>query len=318
MVRSIEIAHRCAATRAPPSAAPFAAAARLARRLALIGLCLTLPALADDLTPAPQSADPVIAAALRYEHGDGVAANAGRAAEMYCAAAREGNADAAFRLGWMYANGVGVEQDDRHAAALFMRAASLGHAAAAQKLATLSTGNARQPRCMILAPPPAVATQPDAEGEPPAQVAPETSATAAAAPLAVAGAGAMAPPASPPVGDQITLAIARWGDAWSRRQIERYLAAYAPDFQPPAGESRQQWERRRRARIVDKAWIDITLHDLAIVVDGDLASARFVLDYRSDKGHDSTVKTLTLVKSGRTWLIRREQSEALPSPVRAR
>lgn len=319
MLRSIDIPRSRADDSQDLPLAALVAAARQARRFAVIGAFLTLPAFAGELGPAPQSGDAAIAAALRHEHGDGIAMNAGRAAEMYCAAAREGNADAAYRLGWMYANGIGIERNERHATALFRRAAGQGHAAATRMLETMSTGDARQPLCMTLEPPPTVAAKPDADGEPPLPTGREHSATASAY-GAAPNAGSMAPPplAAPPVGDQVLLAVARWGDAWSQRQVGPYLAAYAPDFQLPAGESRQQWEHQRRARIADKTWIDIKLHDLTIAVEGDLARVRFLQEYRSDKGHDSSIKTLTLVKSGRTWLIRREQSEALPSPPLAR
>ena len=322
MLRSIEIPRsRADDSQALPLAALVAVAARQARCFALIGTFLTLPAFAGELAPVPQSGDATITAVLRHEHGDGVAMNAGRAAEMYCAAAREGNADAAYRLGWMYANGIGVERNDRHATALFRRAAVQGHAAATRMLETMSTGDARQPLCMTLEPPPTVTAKPDADGEPPLPTGRENFATASVYGGGATHAGSMAtapPLAAPPVGDQVLLAVARWGDAWSQRQVGLYLAAYAPDFQLPAGESRQQWERQRRARIADKAWIDIKLHDLTIAVEDDLARVRFLQEYRSDKGHDSSIKTLTLVKSGRTWLIRREQSEALPSPPLAR
>ena len=322
MLRSIEIPRsRADDSQALPLAAPVAAAARQARCFALIGTFLTLPAFAGELAPVPQSGDAAITAVLRHEHGDGVAMNAGRAAEMYCAAAREGNADAAYRLGWMYANGIGVERNDRHATALFRRAAVQGHAAATRMLETMSTGDARQPLCMTLEPPPTVTAKPDADGEPPLPTGRENSATASVYGGGATHAGSMAtapPLAAPPVGDQVLLAVARWGDAWSQRQVGLYLAAYAPDFQLPAGESRQQWERQRRARIADKAWIDIKLRDLTIAVEDDLARVRFLQEYRSDKGRDSTIKTLTLVKSGRTWLIRREQSEASPSSPLAR
>lgn len=321
MLRSIDIPRsRADDSQELPLVAPVVTA-RQARCFALIGAFLTLPAFAGELAPAPQSDDAAIAAALRHEHGDGVAMNAGRAAEMYCAAAREGNADAAYRLGWMYVNGIGVERNDHHATALLRRAAVQGHAAATRMLETMSAGDARQPLCMMLEPPPTVTAQPDANGEPPLPAGREYSATASAYSGGATNAGPMATPpqlAAPPVGDQVLLAVARWGDAWSQRQVGPYLAAYAPDFQLPAGASRQQWEHQRRARIADKAWIDIKLHNLTIAVEGDLARVRFLQEYRSDKARDSSIKTLTLVKSGRTWLIRREQSEAVPSPPLAR
>ena len=69
----------------------------------------------------------LVAQALAYEHGEGVPRDAKRAAELYCEAARGGDAEAMFSLGWMYANGRGVARDEAAAAALFARAAKLGH-----------------------------------------------------------------------------------------------------------------------------------------------------------------------------------------------
>lgn len=271
---------------------------------------------AGEPAPPAHSTDPLIAAALRHEHGDGIPRNAGRAAEMYCAGARDGNADAAYRLGWMYANGDGVERDDRQAAALFRHAASLGHELALQMPDATQSRDARRPLCLVLAPPAAVMTEAGGDGPTVPQLArnglPTVDGGATASAIAARIAALAAEPRQS-VEDQVLLAIARWTAAWSLRQVDRYLAAYAPDFQLPPGESRQRWEQQRRARITEKAWIDIKLRDPEIVIDGDIAKARFVQDYRSDKKEELVIKTLTLVKSGATWLIRQEEGKAPPS-----
>lgn len=69
----------------------------------------------------------LVAEALAYEHGEGVPKDSLRAAELYCKAARKGDQEAQFNLGWMYANGRGVTRDDGIAAGLFGLAASQGH-----------------------------------------------------------------------------------------------------------------------------------------------------------------------------------------------
>lgn len=291
-----------------------------ARFCGFLWALLALPACANQHLPSPRSADPAIAAALGYEYGTGVAANPGRAAEMYCAAARQGNADAAYRLGWMYANGSGVEHDERHATALFQRAAAQGHEFATQALEATRSGEARLPLCITLPPPPVVAVESGIDG---AQAVPSGREKAETAAAKIADASTLAavaslPPAAPSVGDQILFAIARWADAWSQRDVDSYLAAYAPDFQTRAGESRQQWQAHRRARILDKAWIYIGVRNLTVTIEGDHARARFVQDYRSDKGHESVTKTLTLVPSAQVWLIRQEQSDPLSLPAMAR
>lgn len=69
----------------------------------------------------------LVAEALAYEHGEGVPKDFLRAAELYCKAARKGDQEAQFNLGWMYANGRGVTRDDGIAAGLFGLAALQGH-----------------------------------------------------------------------------------------------------------------------------------------------------------------------------------------------
>ena len=94
-----------------------------------------------------------IAAALRteartYEHGEGVARNAGRAVELYCEASRLGDAEAQFSLGWMYANGRGMPRDNRMASLFFGIAAAQGHAYARKMLAFVGPAAADLPDCM--------------------------------------------------------------------------------------------------------------------------------------------------------------------------
>jgi hypothetical protein len=83
------------------------------------------------------SARALTAQALAFEHGEGVPKDPLRAANLYCDAARAGDPEAMFNLGWMYANGRGVERDDASAAALFARAAALGHTYAQRMLAVV-------------------------------------------------------------------------------------------------------------------------------------------------------------------------------------
>ena len=113
-----------------------------------LGAVLAFAIAAADREAAPQSADALVERAIRYEHGEGVARNTVRAAELYCAAARLGSADAAYRLGWMYANGRGIERDDGYAVALFQRAAAQGHEYAGRMLARIRSDEVRLPDCV--------------------------------------------------------------------------------------------------------------------------------------------------------------------------
>ena len=93
--------------------------------------------------------------ARAFEHGEGVPRDLGRAIQLYCDAARAGDAEAQFSLGWIYANGRGITRDDAIAALFFNLAAKQGHAHAERMLRYVGEPSAIPPPCMIVAPPPA-------------------------------------------------------------------------------------------------------------------------------------------------------------------
>jgi len=112
----------------------------------LVGLFVTIspPARADGGPGAEQ----LRLTALALEHGEGVPRDAKKAAELYCQAAKLGDAEALYNLGWMYANGRGLPRDDELAAYLFGAAAAQGHQASLRMLRFLGHAEARQPECL--------------------------------------------------------------------------------------------------------------------------------------------------------------------------
>ena len=120
---------------------------------ALIALWLfALPAQAQTPTQSGDSETVKIVAlrseASAYEHGEGVAKDPLRAFELYCEAARLGDADAQFSLGWMYANGRGLTRDDSLASLFFEMAAAQGHAQARAMLRQVGDAAVDLPECM--------------------------------------------------------------------------------------------------------------------------------------------------------------------------
>lgn len=133
--------------------------------LALLALLATtiaqaqIPSL-DDLprpnTPPPERG-PVVPAqverwrneakALEYGEG-GVERNPVRAAELYCRAARFGDAEAQYSLGWMLTNARGVQRDEAQAAHLFAAAAEQGMTQAQNILARMGTPQGPPPACL--------------------------------------------------------------------------------------------------------------------------------------------------------------------------
>ncbi len=122
------------------------------RVLAAGGFALATGAIgAQEISDATKSevAPSVLAQAVAYEHGEGVPKDPLRAAALYCEAARSGDPEAQFNLGWMYANGRGIARDDALAASLFALAAEQGHAAARKALRFIRDERSRLPECML-------------------------------------------------------------------------------------------------------------------------------------------------------------------------
>ncbi|WP_431127739.1 tetratricopeptide repeat protein [Variovorax paradoxus] len=146
------------------------------------------------------------------------------------------------------------------------------------------------------APPPVVvAKAPEASSMPSASASTPASAPAAAAATATPGSTA-----------EVESAVRGWAAAWASQDMERYLGAYGPEFNPGGGQSRKSWEEERRARIVGKSSISVNLENLAINVNGQTATAKFRQIYRADNLNISSRKTLELHRSGNQWQIRKE------------
>lgn len=90
----------------------------------------------------------LIALAAALEHGEGVQKDELQALALYCKAARQGDAEAQFRIGWMYANSRGVPRDDAMASYFFTLAAGKGHEHAQRILHMFGPGAAEPPDCM--------------------------------------------------------------------------------------------------------------------------------------------------------------------------
>lgn len=134
-----------------------------------------------------------------------------------------------------------------------------------------------------------------------------------AAPRPAASAPTPAAPPAAAVADaraSVEQAVRAWAQAWSERDVTRYLAAYSPQFETPGRMPRRAWEEERRARILNKRQIRVTLLDLQITVHADRAVAKFRQDYKADTLAVQSRKTLELVRTGERWLIVRESSGA--------
>lgn len=143
---------------------------------------------------------------------------------------------------------------------------------------------------------------------PAAPVPAKAPAVVAAAPVTPPAAAPAAPKAEAPAAQtaEVEKAVRNWAAAWAQQDMKAYLAAYASNFEVPAGASRAGWEDERRQRIVGKSDIDVQVQQLQVSVDGDKAVARFLQLYKADALHIRSRKTLNLQQQGDVWRITRE------------
>ncbi len=109
--------------------------------------------------------------------------------------------------------------------------------------------------------------------------------------------------------DDVLAAVQGWAQAWSRKDVDAYLAFYAKDFRTPKGEPRADWEKGRRQRILAPKSISVTVDTPRVNREGESrARVTFHQAYKSDSLSSRGTKTLLLVKAddGR-WLIQQEQ-----------
>lgn len=123
---------------------------RAAAVAAFIALGLMAALAHAEITPEQLAQFATLRAEARaYEFGDGAPKDPVRAQETYCKAARMGDAQAQYSLGWMYTVGRGtLARDDGLAAFFFGLAADQGHEPARNMLRLLGKAEAYSPECM--------------------------------------------------------------------------------------------------------------------------------------------------------------------------
>jgi len=102
--------------------------------------------------------------------------------------------------------------------------------------------------------------------------------------------------------------VNEWAAAWARRDEDAYLAAYDAGFVPQGGDSRADWEKRRRMLLGVAKNIDLRIDSPSFerAADGTV-TATFNQHYRSDNYRDTVVKQLRLAERDGRWLIVEER-----------
>ncbi|WP_051534754.1 tetratricopeptide repeat protein [Deefgea rivuli] len=149
----------------------------------------------------------------------------------------------------------------------------------------------------------------------PATVATKPPAKATVAPTSAPTASATVKPSPSPVPktnernadrQQVIASVENWANAWSKQNVGGYVGSYAKGFKAPGG--RSAWEKDRQLKISGPKSINVQVDILKVdFIDDDTAKVKLRQDYKSDRLSSSTVKTLTLQKSGNRWLILEER-----------
>ena len=113
----------------------------------ILGCILFKPACAEN--PNAERALALRLEGRTYEHGDGVKRDAGKAIQLYCEAARLGDVEAQYNIGWMYANGRGIPRDDATAAYFFTMAAKQGDPLSLRMLRQVGDPVSKAPECLF-------------------------------------------------------------------------------------------------------------------------------------------------------------------------
>jgi hypothetical protein len=116
--------------------------------------------------------------------------------------------------------------------------------------------------------------------------------------------------------DEAIATVRAWAEDWARRDVEAYLAHYAPQFAPDQGVTRAEWEAKRRKRLAAVRKISVVVREpRAVSIDADRVAVRFAQDYSADGYRETaTPKTLVLVRADAGWKITAEaQDERAPA-----
>ncbi len=108
--------------------------------------------------------------------------------------------------------------------------------------------------------------------------------------------------------ESITKALNAWVGAWMRRDAAAYFASYDTRYMPPGGESRADWEKRRRLLFGVAKSIDIKIDAPSIErTEEGAVTLTFNQYYRSGSYRDAVVKQLLMIERNGRWLIAEEK-----------
>ena len=99
-------------------------------------------------------------------------------------------------------------------------------------------------------------------------------------------------------------ALQKWSAAWTARDIDAYLKAYATQFKPADGSARETWAKKRQGVLSRAGTIQLQIADTKIELrDANHANTSFHQSYRADNYSDVVLKTLSWELVDGKWMI---------------
>ena len=118
-------------------------------------------------------------------------------------------------------------------------------------------------------------------------------------------------PRAEPFRERIERFIYEWKKAWEQKDLDAYIACYAPNFHS-RGMNREAWQRHRGQLNQRYRSVRVNISDLKVLtISRASVTVRFKQDYRADEYRDYGLKEIVLVKKGNDWKIKKEEWQAL-------
>jgi len=105
--------------------------------------------------------------------------------------------------------------------------------------------------------------------------------------------------------------LERWKAAWEKEDLKDYMACYDRTF-ISRGMNRWAWKKHRQRLNSKFSSVRVDIRDIDIQdVSQKTAQVTFVQDYRADQYQDFGLKTISLIRRGQEWKIKKEEWEPL-------
>ena len=105
---------------------------------------------------------------------------------------------------------------------------------------------------------------------------------------------------------EVTAVVNAWADAWRNKDVKNYLAAYSDHFVADGFASKKAWAAQRKLRLTKAGKITLSLDNMNIDVNDQLAKVIFNQAYSASNFSDNVSKELQLAYSANRWLIVKE------------